>query len=201
MATNLLGTLGDIHVPDVIAHDPEELAQARARAAYWLAIVFWGATFALSALINFLSGNPRWVALAGMRVLTTLLGLSFCYLIHLLLRSRRLTTTKSRLIALAVVAPILAEIFAWANFFAALAVDPAALTLQGLNWADSIRTILFWTWFFLAWSGLYLALMYGFDVAEEQRRSAELRERAHVAQLRALHSQIKAKGWATRSMT
>jgi LytS/YehU family sensor histidine kinase len=32
--------------------------------------------------------------------------------------------------------------------------------------------------------------MYGFDVHEEQRRSAELRERAHVAQLRALHSQI-----------
>jgi two-component system LytT family sensor kinase len=32
--------------------------------------------------------------------------------------------------------------------------------------------------------------MYGFDVHEEQMRSAELRERAHVAQLRALHSQI-----------
>jgi LytS/YehU family sensor histidine kinase len=32
--------------------------------------------------------------------------------------------------------------------------------------------------------------MYGFDVHEEQRRSAELRERAHIAQLRALHSQI-----------
>jgi LytS/YehU family sensor histidine kinase len=42
----------------------------------------------------------------------------------------------------------------------------------------------------LAWAGLYLALMYSFDVQDEQRRSAELREQAHVAQLRALHSQI-----------
>ena len=49
---------------------------------------------------------------------------------------------------------------------------------------------MFFTWCFLAWAGLYLALMYGFDVHEEQRRSAELRERAHIAQLRALHSQI-----------
>jgi CheY-like chemotaxis protein len=32
--------------------------------------------------------------------------------------------------------------------------------------------------------------MYSFDVWDEQRRSAELREQAHVAQLRALHSQI-----------
>jgi LytS/YehU family sensor histidine kinase len=32
--------------------------------------------------------------------------------------------------------------------------------------------------------------MYGLDAQEEQRNSAELRERAHVAQLRALHSQI-----------
>ena len=38
-----------------------------------------------------------------MRFLTILLGLGFCYLIHLLLRNRRLRTTKSRLIALALV--------------------------------------------------------------------------------------------------
>ena len=106
-----------------------------------------------------------------------------------MLRSKRLTTTKSRLIALGLVAPVLAEIFAWANYFAVAAVDPSA-NLNDFNWAGAIRTILFWTWFFLAWAGLYLALMYGFDVHEEQRRSAELRERAHVAQLRALHSQI-----------
>lgn len=188
MNANLL-TIGDIHVPDVVVHDPEELAQARTRAALWLTLVFWTASFGLATFAVYLSGNPHWLAIAGMRFLTILLGLGFCYLIHLLLRNRRLKTTKSRLIALALVAPVLAETFAWANFFAGAAVDPTA-SLANFNWADAIRTILFWTWFFLAWAGLYLALMYGFDVHEEQRRSAELRERAHVAQLRALHSQI-----------
>ena len=186
---SILLNLGDIHVPDVVAHDPEELARARARAAFWLTLVFWGTSYGLSALVNYISGNPHWRALTAMRILPTLLGLCFCYLIHLLLRNRRLKTTKSRLIAVGLVAPVLAEAFAWANYFANAAVDPA-VNLNGFNWADAIRTILFWTWFFLAWSGCYLSLMYGFDVHEEQRRSAELRERAHVAQLRALHSQI-----------
>jgi LytS/YehU family sensor histidine kinase len=35
-----------------------------------------------------------------------------------------------------------------------------------------------------------MAISYSFDVQEEQRQIVELRERAHVAQLRALHSQI-----------
>ncbi len=186
---SILLNIGDIHVPDVAPHDPKELARARARAAFWLTSIFWGVSFGLATLTIYLDGKPQWLAIALMRILPTLLGLGFCYLIHLLLRSKRLTTTKSRLIALALVAPVLAEIFAWANYFAGAAVDPSA-NLNDLNWSGAIRTILFWTWFFLAWAGLYLALMYGFDVHEEQRRSAELRERAHVAQLRALHSQI-----------
>jgi two-component system LytT family sensor kinase len=187
--SQLLRSIGDIHVPDVVAYDPDKLVEARARAATLLTLIFWTTSYLLATLTLYLSGNPHWVAISAMRILSTMLGLVFCYLIHLLLKNRRLKTTKSRLIALALVAPVLAEIFAWANYFAGAAVDPAA-SLSRFNWADAIRTILFWTWFFLAWAGLYLALMYGFDVNEEQRRSAELRERAHIAQLRALHSQI-----------
>jgi two-component system LytT family sensor kinase len=186
---SILLNIGDIHVPEVVAHDPAELGRARARAAFWLTLVFWSVSFGLATLTIYLDGKPQWLAISLVRIAPALLGLGFCYLIHLLLRNRRLKTTKSRLIALALVAPVLAEIFAWANYFAVAAVDPSA-SLEGLNWAAAIRTVLFWTWFFLAWAGLYLALMYGFDVNEEQRRSAELRERAHVAQLRALHSQI-----------
>ncbi len=187
--SNLLRSIGDIHVPDVVPYDPEELVAVRVRAATLLALIFWTASYVLATLGLYLSGNPHWLAMSGMRLLVLPLGLFFCYLIHLLLKNRRLKTTKSRMIALAVVAPVLAETFAWANYFAGAAVDPAA-NLTWLNWSEVIRAILFWTWFFMAWAGLHLALMYGFDVNEEQRRSAQLRERAHVAQLRALHSQI-----------
>jgi len=189
VATNLLRSIGDIHVPDVAAHDPEQPLRSRTRAALWLTLAFWGSSLILFALGTALSGKGHLLALVGMRILSTLVGLGFCYLIHLMLRSRRLSTTKRRLIALACVAPVAAELYAWAAFFAMAAVDPS-LDLKNFTWSGAVQTISFWTWFFLAWAGLYLALMYSFDVREEQRRSAELREQAHVAQLRALHSQI-----------
>lgn len=163
--------------------------RSRARAALWLTLIFWGSNYVLLTLGTALSGNEHLMAIAGMRVLTTLFGLGLCYLIHLLLRHPRLSTTKRRLIALACVAPVAAETYAWAAFFAQATVDPS-LDLRNFTWFSAINTIAFWTWFFLAWAGLYLALMYGFDAQEEQHQSAELRERAHVAQLRALHSQI-----------
>jgi two-component system, LytTR family, sensor kinase len=189
VATSLLGSFGDIHVPDIAAHDPERLARARTRAALWLTLTFWVSGYMLLTLATALSGNAHLPAIASMRVLTTLMGLGFCYLIHLLLKHPRLDTTKKRLIALACIAPFLAEAYAWSAYFMMSMVDPT-LDLRNFTWTAAVNTIAFWTWFFLDWAGLYLALMYSFDVQEEQHRSAELREQAHVAQLRALHSQI-----------
>jgi two-component system LytT family sensor kinase len=189
VATNLFRSIGDIHVPDIAAHDPEQTLRSRTRAALWLTLAFWGSSLILFALGTALSGKEHLPALVGMRILSTLVGLGFCYLIHLMLRHPRLATTKRRMIALACVAPVAAELYAWAAFFAMAAVDPS-MDLKNFTWSGAVQTISFWTWFFLAWAGLYLALMYSFDVREEQRRSAELREQAHVAQLRALHSQI-----------
>jgi LytS/YehU family sensor histidine kinase len=93
------------------------------------------------------------------------------------------------LIALAIVAPIAAECFAWAAYFAEAAVDPA-VSAQSFTWSGAIRSVSFWTWVFLAWSGLYLALTYSFDVRDQQREAARLQEEVHTAQLQALHSQI-----------
>jgi hypothetical protein len=189
VATNLLQSIGDIHVPDVAAPDHEQHLRSRTRAALWLTLAFWGSSDILLTLGTALSGNPHLPAIAAMRIVTTLVGFGFCYLIHLLLKHRRLSTTKRRLIALACVTPFAAEIYAWIAYFAVAAVDPR-LNLKNFTWSGAVNTISFYTWFFLAWAGLYLALMYSFDVQDEQRRSAELREQAHVAQLRALHSQI-----------
>jgi signal transduction histidine kinase len=177
--------LGD----SVLGSDLQVLRSRRVRAELWLTLIFWGSNLALLTLGTALGGKPQLAELTGMRVLTTLIGLCFCFLIHLLLKHPRLTSTRSRLIALAIVAPLLAEAYAWTSYFAEAAVLPEMRDVP-LSWSGAIRTISFWTWFFLAWAGLYLALSYSFDVAEEQQRSAEIRERAHAAQLRALHSQI-----------
>src|SRR4051794_29231159 len=165
----------------------EGLRELRIRAVLWLTLIFWISQYLLLTLSTFLSGAGHLDLLIPIRLGEMVLGLGFCFGIHLMLR--RLPTTRKRLIALAIVAPILAETFAWAVFFAEATIYPE-LSLKTFTWAGAVRTISFWTWFFLAWAGTYLAVSYSFDVREEQQVSAETRERAHIAQLRALHSQI-----------
>ena len=165
------------------------LQRGRVRAILWLTLIFWLSHLFMTMLATALALNPRVVQIGFMRLAITLVGLFFCYLIHLLLTRPFLSTTRSRIIALAIVAPILGEIFAWASFFGLAAVDPT-MTLKNFTWSGAVSTISFYTWFFIAWAGLYLAICYSFDAQEEQQRAAEIRERAHEAQLRALHSQI-----------
>jgi LytS/YehU family sensor histidine kinase len=165
----------------------EAMRNQRVRAVLWLTLIFWVSNLGLLTIGTALAGNPRLDQIIAVRVGELLLGLLFSFGIHLMLC--RLPTTRKRLVALAIVAPIAAEAFAWTAFFAEAAVDPT-LTLKLVSWAATVRTIAFWTWFFLAWAGTYLAVSYSFDVQEEQRLAAEVRERAHVAQLQALHSQI-----------
>ena len=179
--------------PHVEAFEPSPdlaaLRDQRVRAVVWLTLIFWISNYLLLTLATALTGNEHLEQIVLVRFGEILLGVCVSFLFHLMLRSRRLSTTRRRMIALAIVTPIAAEIFAWAVFFIEAAVDPS-LNLSGFTWAGAVRTITFWTWFFLAWAGMYLSVSYSFDVREEQQQAAEIRERAHVAQLRALHSQI-----------
>lgn len=168
---------------------PHGWATARGRAIVWLTLAFWLSNFVLLNLGTALSGNPHIVAIVAMRALALLFGLLLCYLIHRVLNRPSLTSLRKRIIALAVMAPVAAESFAWVNFFAEMAADPS-VGFDTVTWSNAVRTISFFTWFFLAWAGLYLALLYSFDVGDERYHSAELQAQAHEAKLRALHSQI-----------
>jgi len=162
---------------------------ARIRAIVWLTLAFWLSNFVLLNLGTAASGNPYFAALMGMRALALLYGLFLCYLIHLLLTRPSLTSLRRRIIALALISPVAGESYGWVNFFAEMAADPS-VGFADVTWPNVIRAISFWTWFFIAWAGLYLTLLYSFDVQEERQHSAELQAQAHAAQLRALHSQI-----------
>lgn len=177
---------------EVVADDSGILslrAPARGRAIAWLTVAFWLSNLLLLNLGTILSDNPHMAAIMAMRALATLFGLLLCYLIHRVLNLPSVGTWRRRIIALALMAPIAAESFAWVNFFAIMFADPS-VRLSDFTWSGAVSTISFFTWFFLAWAGVYLALLYSYDVQKEQYRSAELQAQAHAAQLRALHSQI-----------
>ena len=166
------------------------LKKRRVKSVVWLTAIFWGSNYFFLELATAVTPKAHLFQLSLSRLITTAVGLLFCFFIHMLLRGRFLSTTRKRLIALAIVVPILAEIFAWTGYFALMLFDPKADMLRNFTWSLAVSTVSFWTWFFLAWSGMYLAIAYSFDVQEEQQRTAEIREQAHGAQLRALHSQI-----------
>lgn len=161
----------------------------RGAAIAWLTVAFWLSNLVLLNLGTLLSGNPHMAAIMAMRALATLFGLLLCYFIHRLLNLPSLSSWRRRIIALALIAPIAAEAFAWVNFFAIMFADPS-VHLSDFTWTGAVSTISFFTWFFLAWAGVYLALLYSYDVQDERLRSSELQAEAHAAQLRALHSQI-----------
>src|SRR5688572_16459033 len=107
----------------VDAAPPRWPATARGRAIVWLTLAFWLSNFLLLTLGTALAGNPYLAGITGMRALALLFGLLLCYLIHRLLGRPSLTTLRRRIIALALVAPVAAESFAWVMFFAEMAAD------------------------------------------------------------------------------
>lgn len=161
----------------------------RTRAVVWLTLAFWLSNLVMLTIGNFLEGTDGWEKIAAARTALIGLGLLFCYGMHLVLEKAAGRSFKRKIIAAAILAPILAETYAWANYFAFAALEPARLS-EPFKWGTVMFVLGFWTWFFLAWAGLYLAVQYSFDVKEEQQRSFELQALAHTAKLRALHNQV-----------
>ena len=117
---------------------------SRTYAALWLTGGRLGAGYLLLTLGTALSGSPHLLAIAAMRLLSTLFGLGYCFLIDLLLSHPRLSTTKLRRIALACVAPVAAESMPGSPFSPRPRSIPT-LDLEEYNGVESVKTIAFWT--------------------------------------------------------
>src|SRR5262245_45272368 len=78
------------------------LHRQRIRGVLRLTLIFWVSHLVTLTLAAALAQNPRVIQIGLMRLATPVVGLLFCYLIHLLLRKPFLSTTRKRLIALAI---------------------------------------------------------------------------------------------------
>ena len=165
-------------------------SSAETRAKVWLTLAMWGSSFIVFTLMSFLDPREGLLAAAGMRTLLTMLGIAFCYGLHCLLRSMASRSFATRAVTLSIAAPVVAEIFAWLNYFGFTWLYGWQLAFVVDDWNAAIRQLLLFTWFFIAWTGLYLAIEYSFRAREEQRRAAELSIHAHRAKLEALSNQI-----------
>lgn len=161
----------------------------KSRAILWLTLAFWLSHFLILTAGTAVAVRGHLLEITAMRALLVGFGLILCFAIHKALDRFGSGTFRRKAILAAILAPLTAELFAWVAFFGLVIVDPSRMT-PTINWARAIADVSYWTWFFLAWMGLHLALSYSFDVQAERLRSAELRSHAQAAQLRALHNQV-----------
>jgi hypothetical protein len=161
-----------------------------ARAKLVMTLVMWAASHAIFALGNLLAGADQLAMRNGVRVVTDLLGMALCFLLHCLLRSLSRRSFRTRAIALGFAGMVVGELYAWTVYFVSAWSRGKHPHFVIIDWDNAAAVLSLWTWFFMAWTGLYLAIEYGYDAREEARRAAELRTLAHNAKLRALSNQI-----------
>ena len=168
---------------------PGGLERQRRQAILWLTGAFWGLHTLALWVADALDHHPHLLRATAVRLMLMAIGLALCFAIHMILQklSRRGWRQKAPIVFFASL--IAAELFAWCTYFALVYArgEPVQLAIDG---SAVIRTLVPWTWFFLAWVGLYLAVQYGFEARAEERRSAQLRTMAQSAKLQALHYQI-----------
>ncbi|QCB56484.1 hypothetical protein E5675_19955 [Sphingopyxis sp. PAMC25046] len=165
------------------------LERQRRQAILWLTGAFWGLHTLALWIADLLDHHPHLLRATAVRLMLMAIGLALCFGIHMILQklNRRAWRQKAPIVFFASL--VAAESFAWCTYFALVYAkgEPVQLAIDG---SAVIRTLVPWTWFFLAWVGLYLAVQYGFEARAEERRSAQLRTMAQAAKLQALHYQI-----------
>lgn len=155
-----------------------------------MTLAMWSASHALFTLGNILAGGHDLFAQSGMRAAIEIFGVALCFILHCLLRLLAGRSFRTRAVALGLAGMVAGEIFAWTVYFGFAWLRGKTPHFVIANWNDAASVLSLWTWFFMAWTGLYLAIEHAYDAREQARRTAELRSLAHNAKLRALSNQI-----------
>lgn len=159
------------------------------RAVIIVTLFLWISNYVVLNSRDFLSERGLKTEVALMRIGTVVLGCGLCYLIHLVIARMRGNSFRQRAIAVIIMTPITADLFAWINALGFWLVDPER-TATAPSVSAIIFSIGYFIWFFMAWAAFYLALTYSEEAREQERRAAAIQAHAHAAQLRALQFQV-----------
>ena len=157
------------------------------RAVFYVTLFLWVSNYAVLNIRDYVSVRGLESSIAAMRVGVVMLGCGLCYLIHLVISNMKGKSFRQRAIAVIILTPIAADIFAWLHTFGCwlVASEPTTTPISGV-----IFSLGYYIWFFMAWSAFYLALIYSEEAREQERKAAAIQAHAHAAQLRALRFQV-----------
>lgn len=150
-------------------------------------LFLWAANFFIFTMISVLNRPDRWFDALLPRLMLTIIGIGFCYILHLVLRAAGEKGFRVQMIAAIVAAPIVADLYGWCN---ALAAALLYGQIPQLPRGETIFQLSLHLWFFASWIGFYLAISYSMRLRRQEKREATTRFLAQAAQLQALHYQI-----------
>lgn len=172
------------------ALDSNALDAPTRRMAIAMTLIFWLANISVQMFRAYLEGHANMAGLLVARTLTAMVGILFCFAIHLVIARLGHRPFAVRALTLALIVPFVADACAWVSYLSMLAFAPGPATTPAATSSTTIQAVLYWVWFMLAWAALYLALRYSYEVKASERRARIVEGLAHAAQLRALQNQI-----------
>lgn len=165
------------------------LMSSRRRSTLALIVVFWIFTFAAMTVRGAFVETLPFSVLGPRRALLCVFGGLLCWVMTRTFELKRFRSFAERAAWAVLGALIMAmvhEAFHFVTYRVILPVPaPTPQTLYGLaEW------VLVWFGYFLAWTATYLALLYHWEVQEQERRFGEMRTLAQEAQMAALRYQV-----------
>ena len=157
------------------------------RAVIFVTLFLWVSNYTVLNIRDYLSEHGLDGSIALMRVGVVILGCGLCYLIHLVISRMKGKTFRQRAIAVIILTPVAADIFAWLHTVGCWLVGNELITTPI---AGVVFALGYYIWFFMAWSAFYLALIYSEEAREQERWAAAVQAHAQAAQLRALRFQV-----------
>ena len=157
------------------------------RLLVWATVILWLANFGILTLRSLFERPDAWGNLIVPRLFVALVGVGFCYILHLALRYVERHGLRWQLAAAALLAPAAAEAYAW---FITLFVRIVFGAEQPVPPGSVVLELALHLWFFATWIGFYLAISYSARLRRQERREARAHALAQAAQLQALYYQV-----------
>lgn len=167
----------------------ERRDDASGRAIAWLTVIYWFANAAIFTIANAFSDTPNLLLMTGTRFALAVFGIGLCFALRMAFRRLERRALWKRVLVLLLLIPLAAETYAWLSYFG-LSWAAGEKILIHPNISNTMTTIATWSWFFLGWAGLALAVEYAFDARDEELRASRFESLAQTAKLHALHNQI-----------
>lgn len=156
-------------------------------ATVWLGIFYWSTEFIISSILwGILGVDPLESAIGKLILMLFSIAMTFAisFIIYRL-HNVHLAVKIMTCFTLSLLAAVINAYIDFAIYYVYML--PQTVTF---NWTNFGYTLVYGMSVFLGWSCLFVALLYSFEIRENERRLAASREEALSAQMRALRYQV-----------